>query len=39
MNRMHVVMGIQSSMHTLKLEIDSLSMTIDDLKKVEQYVN
>jgi len=37
-NIIYVVMSIQSSIDTLKLENDELSMTIDDLKKVEQYI-
>ena len=37
-NRIHVVMSIQSSIDTLKLENDEWSMTIDDSKKVEQYI-
>ena len=37
-NRIHVVMSIQSSVDTLELENDELSMTINDLKKVEKYM-
>ena len=37
-NRIHVVTSIQSSNDTLKLENDGLSMTIHDLKKVEQDI-
>ena len=37
-NRIHVVMSIQSSIDTLNLENDELSMTVNDLKKVEQDI-
>ena len=37
-NRIHVVMSIQASIYTLKLENDELSMTINDVKKVEQDI-
>ena len=37
-NRRHVIMSIQSSINTLELEKDELSMTMNDLKKVEQGI-
>ena len=37
-SRIHGVMGIQSSIDTLKWERDELSMTTHDLKKVEQDI-
>ena len=36
-NKIHVVMSIQSSIDTLKLENDELSMTIN-IKKTEKYI-
>ena len=35
-SRMHVVMSIQSSIDTLKLENDELSMTINSFYKIEK---
>jgi len=37
-NKIHVVMSIQSSVDTLKLENDELSMKIHDSQKVEQDI-
>ena len=37
-NIIHVVMSIQSSIDTLKLENDELSMTFNDLKKVQKDI-
>jgi len=36
-NRIHVVLSIQSSIDTSKLEDDELSMTVNRSKKVEKY--
>jgi len=37
-NRIHVVISIQPSLDALKLVNDELSMTTNDLKKVEQDI-
>ena len=36
-DRIHVVMSIQASIDTLKVENDELSMTITNLKKSKRY--
>ena len=37
-NKVHVVMSIQSSIDTLKLENDELSMTINSFYKIEKDI-